>query len=305
MVIRRFATATLLAVLCGSPSLATQGGPDAFGYYFVDHLEPQGPAFAWENISLTGTAAATVNGCDDCLQPGVPIGFNFDFYGVTHSTLTISSNGYVGFGAQASSGCCTGLPMPGTGTPNDIIAIWWEDLDPVSGGSIYYQTLGTPPDQRMIVSFQGIHHYPTGTPVDVQLKLFERNSTIEIHLQNPASDGGDHSVGIEDATGNVGIGYYNGPAALQASTAVRFYTCTTTDDDGDGVTMCDGDCDDEDPTILPGAADACDSIDSNCDGSDGIDADLDAFGDCGADGIPGTGDEDCDDSDPSINPNAT
>ncbi|MEL6342032.1 MAG: MopE-related protein [Myxococcota bacterium] len=59
------------------------------------------------------------------------------------------------------------------------------------------------------------------------------------------------------------------------------------DEDGDGVSVADGDCDDNDDTIFPGAVEACDGVDNNCDGvlnSDEVDADFDGFfvceGDC-------------------------
>lgn len=69
------------------------------------------------------------------------------------------------------------------------------------------------------------------------------------------------------------------------------------DDDKDGFTTCDGDCDDSDPTVNPMAKEICDFKDNNCDGmvDEGFDKDRDGFTTC---------DGDCDDSDPKINPKA-
>ena len=66
-------------------------------------------------------------------------------------------------------------------------------------------------------------------------------------------------------------------------------TLPVTDNDGDGVTASQGDCDDNSATVYPGAEEICsDGIDQNCDGTDidckDIDDDGDTFtenqGDC-------------------------
>ncbi|MCH8981164.1 SMP-30/gluconolactonase/LRE family protein, partial [candidate division KSB1 bacterium] len=67
------------------------------------------------------------------------------------------------------------------------------------------------------------------------------------------------------------------------------------DSDSDGVTTCDGDCDDGDPTVFPGAPELCDGVDNNCDGAvDPLDSGfvLARFG-CSV----GTGDSTCDAAD--------
>jgi hypothetical protein len=49
------------------------------------------------------------------------------------------------------------------------------------------------------------------------------------------------------------------------------------DDDGDGASEMDGDCDDEDVTVFPGATDVCNGVDDDCDRDVDEDADPDAY----------------------------
>ena len=90
-------------------------------------------------------------------------------------------------------------------------------------------------------------------------------------------------------------------------------------DEGDGLASQGGDCDDADPSSYPGADELCDGVDNDCDSptDEGVtttyytDADADGYGDPSldvegcelADGLSATGD-DCDDSNPDINPAA-
>jgi hypothetical protein len=83
------------------------------------------------------------------------------------------------------------------------------------------------------------------------------------------------------------------------------------DGDGDGYTPAQGDCNDRDATVYPGAMETCDGRDHNCNGviDDICDDDHDGYATCPstpcpdvmADNIPGG---DCNDQDPLINPGA-
>ena len=71
---------------------------------------------------------------------------------------------------------------------------------------------------------------------------------------------------------------------------------------GDGIQCCDGsepnDCDDTDSAVSPGEDEACDGLDTNCDGDipdDEIDDDGDGFLGCAGD---------CDDTDAAVHPDA-
>ncbi|MFT4974226.1 MAG: hypothetical protein ACI8S6_000108 [Myxococcota bacterium] len=72
------------------------------------------------------------------------------------------------------------------------------------------------------------------------------------------------------------------------------------DDDGDGIGESAGDCDDRDATVYPGAPEACDGVDDDCDGI--IDEGTPCYDDDG-DGYQ-EDEGDCNDADPTINPSA-
>ncbi|MGC6507320.1 MAG: putative metal-binding motif-containing protein [Myxococcota bacterium] len=73
----------------------------------------------------------------------------------------------------------------------------------------------------------------------------------------------------------------------------------TMDKDNDGYTVSEGDCDDDNADVGPSATDVYgDDIDSNCDGIDGVDFDLDGYASVESGG------DDCDDLDPDVNVDA-
>ena len=98
------------------------------------------------------------------------------------------------------------------------------------------------------------------------------------------------AAGLGDVDGD-GLGdllfgsLYSDVGGLRSGEAymIRGFTCE--DVDGDGFDTCDGDCDDADPSVYPGAPDPCDGVDSDCDGDlgDEIDGDGDGFAPCEGD----------------------
>jgi hypothetical protein len=124
--------------------------------------------------------------CDDCVMNGVPLGFEFEFYGNTYSTLQISSNGFVRFDpANDNSGCCSGRVIPLDDLWNNIIAFAWTDLNPSGGanGVIRFETRGDPGSRRFILHSENVRYFggPPGPNLNQWLILYEGSNVIEIH----------------------------------------------------------------------------------------------------------------------------
>lgn len=202
---------------------ATWTAANAVGGFAVDDTIN----YDMEDISATGTPFSLG---DDATMV-LPVGFSFDFYGVPYTDIEISSNGFLSVNAAGDSGCCTGDPLPDPNTPNGTIAGWWEDLDPgEAGAEFYYETMGTAPNRRFLVSVINVQHFPSDNPVTLQYKLYETTGVIEVHyLAAPGDGAGTHSAGVENQDGSAGVQYYLGlgPLTAGAPLAVRYNPTTT------------------------------------------------------------------------------
>ena len=141
---------------------------------------------------------------DDETTGPLPIGFEFTFFGHQYAAFNLSSNGFVGFDPQMSDGCCDGGVIPSDDGLDDLIALAWTDLYPPGGGSIAYETRGTAPQRRLIVSFTAVPLFGETATVTSQLILRERENTIEVHTAHQDAPA-FHSVtqGVENVGGTV------------------------------------------------------------------------------------------------------
>ncbi len=184
-------------------------------YWAIDSTESNGPAYDFEDISLTGNPVTL---SDDSTQT-VDIGFDFIFYNQLHNTLNISSNGYISFNST-SNGCCSGRAIPGASSIKAGVAAWWEDLNPRAGGSVSYQTVGELPNRYFVVQFTDIPTYSSSGKNTFQYKFFESNGVIEVHYES-LYGGGTHTIGIQNHDASIGVEYFRGAVRGQ-NTGVPF-----------------------------------------------------------------------------------
>ena len=133
--------------LAGGDSPKATGGPDAFGYFYIDSAEPGGPAFSWVDISATGTNL----GSGDDATSQVVLSAPFNFYGTNYSALQMGTNGYLSTdpsdaGGDLSNDCATFPVAPSTGGGGRFYVLH-DDLNISSGnsGSMYSQYFASCP----------------------------------------------------------------------------------------------------------------------------------------------------------------
>lgn len=92
-----------------SDGLDAVGGPDAFGYRWVDNLGGDTATYAWEDIvGAPGSVNLTLIGNNDDAAAPVALSFSFPFYGVNRTTIYPSTNGAIGMTSVSSlSNTCT------------------------------------------------------------------------------------------------------------------------------------------------------------------------------------------------------
>jgi subtilisin family serine protease len=183
--------------------IAASGGPDAFGYKWRDSDEPGGPAFSWVDITGVGTQLGGM-AADDRTKVGVPIGFSMPFYGATHSTVNICTNGWLSFTELDSAYTNQALPSAGTRVPKSLVAPFWDDMDLRTTGGIWTHNDGT----RFIVSWVGVMHYTTGAPAGgpytYQAILYPGGKIVYQYLtMTPPKNSA--TVGIQNEARNIGL----------------------------------------------------------------------------------------------------
>jgi len=172
------------------------GGPDPFGYTWIDSDEPGGPSYNWIDISAVGTALVTA---DDANYGPFDLGFEMPFYGVPQDQVRICTNGWVSF--SSTSTAFLNQPIPFTEVPNDLIAPYWDDLNPESGGTIYY--FADVANQRFIVQWDDVHHFFNGDPETFQVIIHADGYIVYQYQTVALADG--CTVGIENADGETGL----------------------------------------------------------------------------------------------------
>jgi hypothetical protein len=210
---------------------------------------------------------AFIPNTDDGYTPPVPIGFNFNYYCTTYSTVLIYTNGLIQFDIGAPSTFPSGydaaqlIPSPNLPTVlNGIVCFRMDDLDPTVGGSVTYTTIGVSPNMAFVVTYSDVPLFGNSSLLySGQIILHETTNTIDIFTINAPSGPNLATQGIENATGTLGL-----PTLVSRNQAIwsgsndmyRFspaYAPTAPTSLTGSVSVCQGSTNQYTVTSMPGA----------------------------------------------------
>ncbi|MBN1326410.1 MAG: choice-of-anchor D domain-containing protein, partial [Candidatus Cloacimonetes bacterium] len=178
------------------------GGPDAYGYQWMDSNEPGGPEYNWRNIEGLGQQLSFST--NDQGTELIPLEFPFNFYGIDYANFRVNPNGWIGFGDDTNEWLNTVIPS--ADAPRPAIMPYWDDLYPYDGenggGDVYYYSTA----DSLIVWFDNVIHYPgahNGT-YDFQTILYP-DGEILFQYRSVSGDTDTVTIGIQDDEGNIGL----------------------------------------------------------------------------------------------------
>ena len=236
-----------LAVALVPTARAAAAGPDVFGYRSIRSADPGGPPFLpFVDISTTGTRLTFVDpdnvvvaNADDGVAFDLPLGAlnggrGFPFYGTFHTTVAMSTNGFLDFEPSGASDVANNqCPLPDPTVPNTLIAVLWDDLvlenppDSARGG--FQQAFSTCPYPQggagacVIFEWYRADHL-TGSvdAFSLQAVLFESGNVLMKFTAGNPEEGINSTTGLE-ARGVLGVtDVCDVAASVPAESAVLF-----------------------------------------------------------------------------------
>lgn len=147
---------------------------------------------------------------DDGMSPAIPLPFTFNYYGQSITQLYACTNGFIQL--QNSTGSSlTPQTLPDATTPNNIIAMAWDDLvlDPADhpGANMSWFVNGSAPNRVMVIAYTTLRFLGlTGSTITGQIRLYESDNHIEVHVMtDDLGNNYSKTLGIENATGTQAV----------------------------------------------------------------------------------------------------
>lgn len=156
----------------------------------------------------TGTSLSMY---DDDEQGPFDIGFTFSFFGQVYDKFYVGANGWISFSPeQPITFFSTTIPDNSGMVPKNCIMGPWQDWHPGMGGQIRYQTQGTAPCRKLIVSWIDVPMYScTNIEGTFHIVIYESSNIIENYIQDkpncPGWSNGTAVQGLHNENGDFSV----------------------------------------------------------------------------------------------------
>ncbi|MBK6265961.1 choice-of-anchor D domain-containing protein [Marivirga sp. S37H4] len=204
----------------GSEVLYSVGTDNEFGYSWIDSDEPDGPVYAFNDITASGTEITNTLSGDGSAEIEMP--FSFEFYGESYTNAIINANGFVAFQEPTASNTWTNSQIPVDNAVNNMIAGFWNDLEPQNfNGSVHYADLG----DQFVVQWTNASLYSGTADETVTFQIvLNQNGNIDVYYEDveSASFLNSATVGIENADGTDGAQVAFNTEYVEDGLALRF-----------------------------------------------------------------------------------
>ncbi len=179
-------------VTVGTASTSDPVGPDNHGYYAFDNTDTEyalAPTYDWVEIAPHSGGPGTSLGLqdngrwqDDVVIVDLP--FPFTYYGQTFTKMSVCSNGWISMGGTDLRHY-RNWTLPSPGTPDNLIAVYWDDLYEQSSNSGIFSWYDEA-NHRLVIQWDNVANAVNSSAKE----------TFEVILQDPAFDAGDTGDGI-------------------------------------------------------------------------------------------------------------
>ena len=212
-------------------------------------------------LATGGAAVVPMTGVFDLDDGGwgaIPIGFSFNFFGTTYTTINVGTNATLQFGAyngNFGNQVPPGLndyefsTLPNPSEPLNMVALLANDNDltnspgvgGASGGTLRYWTEGIAPNRKFVVDYSAVRQYSATATTNTstsQAVFYETTGVIDVNITGSTSTN-NKVVGINNGNGTAGALAFASTAPITTPVSYRFtppynYNTTWTEDVGEG-----------------------------------------------------------------------
>lgn len=123
----------------------------------------------------------TENLGDDTCSTNIPLGFTYNGFGASVTTVSVSSNGVLFLGNNCNVSW-TNATLPSFLSPDPALFFFWDDLQDFGSGEYFeYTTQGTAPGRVFNLYFRMRFHDPAcgADPIQVMVSIHETSGLIK------------------------------------------------------------------------------------------------------------------------------